>query len=230
VFNRATGRRGVSYDYFVCGRNKTGTCDLPHLPVPHVEDAVTRLWGTLRLSDAFIADVHTMIREVLDDATTSSRLAREQLTTQLAALQRQEDNLVDLAANGSLPTGTIRTRLTRIATERTAIQAKLADTPDRLAEDASVIQAQLDLLAHPDEIYLRLTDTGRRLINQAVLDQILIDAVTDPTDAHHAAGHAAQDDEGPAVSGGPSAINLPRMEQGGGWNKPCGLSISLPGA
>jgi hypothetical protein len=31
-------------------------------------------------------------------------------------------------------------------------------------------------------------------------------------DAHHAAGQAGANDEGPAVSGGPFAINLPRME------------------
>ena len=59
---------------------------------------------------------------------------------------------------------------------------RLADTTDHLTAGAAVLQAQLDLLTAPDELYAQFTEHGRRLINQAVFDQILIDAIPDPTD------------------------------------------------
>ncbi len=124
----------------------------------------------------------SLMHEVLADTQAGTRLLHDQLTAQLAALQRQEENLIDLAADGQLPTEGVRTRLTRIATEKAALQARLSDTGDHLADAAGVLDAQLQLLTAPDELYAQLTDHGRRLLNQAVLDQILIDAVPDPAD------------------------------------------------
>ena len=87
--------------------------------------------------------------EVRTDTQASPRLQREQLTNQLAALQRHEENLIDLAADGTLPSTAVRTRLTRLSSERTRIQDRLADTTDHLAAGAAVLRAQLDLLTPP---------------------------------------------------------------------------------
>jgi hypothetical protein len=72
-------------------------------------------------------------------------------------------------------TGKVRTRLTRLQTQRRKIQERLADTDDQLQQGAAVLEAQLDLMSHPDELYRRLNDHGRRLLNQVVFDRLLID-------------------------------------------------------
>jgi hypothetical protein len=49
-----------------------------------------------------------------------------------------------------------------------------------MASGAAVLETQLDLLQHPQELYRQLSDHGRRLLNQATFDEILIDQ--DPDD------------------------------------------------
>jgi site-specific DNA recombinase len=187
VITQATGRHGGQYAYFMCTARRHGECDLPHLPIEYVEDAVTAYWTTQRLSPQFTADVRANLQTVLDETTISRRLLHDQLTRELAGIDRQEENLLDLAADATLPTSKVRTRLTRLQTRRQQIQHRLADTDDCLHEGAAVLHAQLDLLQHPDQLYRQLNDHGRRLLNQAIFDELLIDQ--DPDDqAIHIAG------------------------------------------
>jgi site-specific DNA recombinase len=175
IITKATGRRGVDYFYFLCRGRQERVCDLPHLPMEHVEEAVLRYWSTQRLSEDFIAHVRKNLRTVVEEMTTSLRLMSEQLTTELARIDRQEENLLDLAADGSLPSDKVRTRLTRLKAERKEIQGRLANSDDRLGSGATVLEMQLDLLEHPQELYRQLTDHGRRLLNQAVFYELFVE-------------------------------------------------------
>jgi hypothetical protein len=75
------------------------------------------------------------------------RLLREQLTAELGKLDRQEENLLDLAADASLATVQLRRRLRQIQSSRTEIRERLDASDDQLAQGASVLEAQLRLLA-----------------------------------------------------------------------------------
>jgi site-specific DNA recombinase len=243
VLTRATGRHGGEYAYFLCLGRRDGACDLPHLPTEYVEDAVERYWSTQRLSEEFTTRMRTDMQAVLDETTTSRRLLHDQLTTELAAIDRQEENLLDLAADATLSTSKVRTRLTTLQTQRRQIQARLADTDDHLHQGATVLEAQLDLLQRPDELYRGLSDHGRRLLNQAIFDELLIDQDPDDQAIHipgqtyaepvrelmtaaHAHRHSsdATNDSRPAVNGGPvvwgTSAGLPTpIQWDRGWNK-----------
>jgi site-specific DNA recombinase len=178
---KATGRRGSDYYYFLCRGRQDGHCDLPYLPTDHVEDIVERYWTTQRLPADFSTQVRATMRAVLEETTASKRLLHDQLASELAAIDRQEENLLDLVADTTLAidaapaTAKIRTRLARLQKQRQHLQERLADTDDRLHHGAAVLEAQLDLLQRPDELYRRLNDHGRRLLNQAIFEELLID-------------------------------------------------------
>lgn len=57
---------------------------------------------------------------------------------------------------------------------REQLKARPADSDDRLAQGAAVLEAQLVLL-QPSSAYRQLSDYGRRLLNQAMLEELLID-------------------------------------------------------
>ncbi len=175
IITKTTNRHGVSYMYFFCrGRQEAG-CDLPHLPVEHVEDAVTRHWATERISEEIQARIGQGLKTVLDETTASLRLLREQLSVELARIDRQEENLLDLAADSSLDTGKVRTRLSRLQSQRKEIQGRLGNSDEHMAQGAAVLAMQLDLLQNPQELYRQLSDQGRRLLNQAMFEELLID-------------------------------------------------------
>jgi site-specific DNA recombinase len=98
----ATGRNGTDYFYFLRSGRQEGVCDLPYLPMEHVEDAVLRYWGSQRLSEGYIQRVRENVQATLDATNASLLLLRERLTAKLANIDRQEENLLDLAADASL--------------------------------------------------------------------------------------------------------------------------------
>jgi hypothetical protein len=49
IITKTTGRRGSDYFYFLYRGRQEGYCDLPHLPMEHVEDAILRYWASQRL-------------------------------------------------------------------------------------------------------------------------------------------------------------------------------------
>jgi hypothetical protein len=175
VITKATGRRGTDYFYFLCRGRQEGVCDLPHLPMEHVEYAVLSYWATQSLPKGFAARVRQNLQAVLDELSTSLRLMREQLTAELGKIDRQEENLLDLAADGTETSDKIRSRLTRLQAERKEIHQRLATSDERMAQGAAVLETQLDLLQRPQELYRQLNDHGRRLLNQATFEELLVD-------------------------------------------------------
>ncbi len=240
IYTETTGSRGTTYSYFKCLR-RGRECHLPHLPTHLVEDAITDYWATQRLPEPFTTQVRTDLHEVLHEADTSQRLLHDQLTQELARVDRQEENLIDLAASAADTSNNarIRTRLTELQNRRTELQHRLNDTDNRLQQGADVLTAQLDLLQRPDELYRRLNDNGKRQLNQAIFEELLIDldpehpdptitgqTYTEPvhdllTTAHgHPQTAPSTERSRGAVNDGPSAVHPPDpIEQVTGWNK-----------
>lgn len=163
----------------------------------------------------------------------------EQLTTELARIDRQEENLIDLAATASdtSDNARIRTRITELQTRREQFKTPLEDTGERLQQGADVLTIQLDPLEHPDELYRRLPGSGRHQLNQAIVEQLLVDLdpedpedpedpdvtiagqnQTDPvhdlmTAAHHKqASTSPKRDRGTVIDGPSVAFSAGRME------------------
>ena len=244
ILTKARGRRGVDYFYFLCRGRQQGLCDLPHLPVEHVDDAVLRHWATEQISEEIQTRVRQGLKAVLDETTTSLRLLHEQLTVELARIDREEENLLDLAADGSFDTSKVRTRLTRLHAKRREIQERLTSSDERIAQGADVLQMQLDLLRDPQALYRQLSDHGRRLLNQAMFEKLLVDQdrehailIAEPTYTEPVRelmlavhGHHAQHDSEPTANANRPAVNdepargtladlLSPVFEGGGWSK-----------
>jgi site-specific DNA recombinase len=240
IYTEATGSRGTTYTYFKCIRRGSRDCDLPHLATHLVEDAVTAFWTTQRLPHSFITRVRVDLRDVLNEADASRRLLDGQLTHELARINRQEENLIDLAANATdnSDNSRIRTRLTELQTRRRDLQARLDDSSDHLQQGAAVLEAQLDLLQHPDDLYRRFNDNGKRQLNQAIFEALLIDLdpdadititgpqYTEPVQELMTTAlspfRSPQTPENPSrtTNSGPTGVLPPsRIEQDRGWNK-----------
>lgn len=69
--------------------------------------------------------MHAAVAATVADNQTSQRLAKADLATKLRELDQQEERLLDLAADGTLPPGKIRARINGIQRKRTALSARL---------------------------------------------------------------------------------------------------------
>jgi len=157
IIQHTVNSRGSEYTYFFCRNKQNGSCPSPHVNVIRIEDAVEDHYATIRFSPEFIADVRTHLAQTLADQESATRLLKQQLTTQLHGLDAKEENLIDLAADGTLPQAKIKQKLREIERERKHLTERLQVTSEDLSDTARLIEACLTLLTNPQELYRRWT-------------------------------------------------------------------------
>ena len=174
IYTEAKGRTGGIHPYFFCRLRQTKTCDLPYLPMHQVERAIEAHYQTLALPGDFIDSVQAALRETMEQQQESTQALHDTLRRQLARLVVQEERLVDLAADGSLPQGRIRARLNKIALDRQSIEEKLGRTGDELAAGAELLRTSLELSRDPAGLYRRAPDRVRRFLNETFFERFYV--------------------------------------------------------
>lgn len=92
------GRRGIIYPYFFCyGRQKGNGCELPYIPLEHVEKLVETYWRKVQLPTDAIGQIREKVREHIRVMQTlnSKEVARQR--KRLTKLEREERKLLQLA-------------------------------------------------------------------------------------------------------------------------------------
>jgi hypothetical protein len=118
----------------------------PHVNVTLVEDAVERHYSAIRFSQPFIADMRDQIDAMLGEQEKSARLLRKQITAQLKELDTKEENLIDLAADSTLPRTKVKEKLRDIGRERRRLEERLDTANADLTDSAQLVNAGLALL------------------------------------------------------------------------------------
>jgi len=122
IYTEATGNGG-RYGYYVCRSRQEGLCDLPHLPVAQVENAITAHYTLLPVPEDFADAVRAELETTMADQQRLTRELHTTLTKQLTKLEAREERLIDLAADGVLTRAKIHQRSNAIQLERARIQA-----------------------------------------------------------------------------------------------------------
>ena len=181
VLANVKGRGDDVYEYFFCRQTQERLCDSRYAQVPRIEQAVERYWASLRLSPELVERIRAGIQRTIDHDQKAARELHAHLTEELQRLDVKQENLLDLAADGDMPKETIRKRLNDIATARKRLTERQERTEHKLAAVLNYIDAAIDLLENPGELYLSASDTIRRRLNQALFKRlyVYIDEVTD---------------------------------------------------
>ncbi len=174
ILQRAVGRQGNEYFYFFCIGAQDHSCDAPYSNVDRVEEAIEDHYKTIRFTPAFITAMRSGMESALSDTEAAQRLLRKQLEDQLINLDTKEENLLDLASDGTLPQGKIRARLADIGRQREKLRTELTTVADDLSEGAEFLQANLRLLEDPHALYMGASDEIRRKLNQAIFKHIFV--------------------------------------------------------
>jgi hypothetical protein len=237
IVQRAKGNGG-EYFYFYCRGRQQGQCDQPYMNVLAVEEAVARHFATVTFPEEFKAKVRAGLDVAVQSDTQGTEALRTRLTERLAALDTQETNLIDLAADRELPKAKIREKLIGIRNEREQIQQEVVRLDSELDVGRQVFEAALALLDRPRALYEQAGPALRRVIAQAIFTKLKVDGrmVTDeelaePYDVLVPAGRAyyrkdplLRDGvgfhEGMSADGLTSTDLLQLALWGTGWSKP----------
>jgi chromosome segregation ATPase len=135
---------------------------------------VAEHYRTVTLSPDFVGAVRANLNAALDDQLASLRLLREQAENQLARLSTQEDNLIDLAADGGLDSSKVRTKLREITRHREQLKGELTALDGDLKPGLDLIDAYLRLLENGYELYQFSGDQVRRDLNQTIFNHVYV--------------------------------------------------------
>ena len=183
IYTLARGRNGQHWAYYVCRGRQDGLCDLPYLPVDHVEEAVVREYAHLELGDNFNSAIRDQLDQVVRDQHKVTAEFQASLTMKLAKLEHAEERLIDLVADGTLPTAKARTKLTKIKQERERLRDQVTEADSQLALGIELVGLALDMLSQPQEAYRQAPDGGRRQLNQAFYEKMYVDDRGEVTDS-----------------------------------------------
>lgn len=180
IIQRATGRHGGEYRYYFCRGVQSHVCDAPYSNLDLVEAAVEEHYRTIRFHPEFITALRNTMRQTLADSASGTRLLRSDLTKQLKSLDVKEDNLLDLAAAGTL----VRTRSNNDSpTSRptSRLTEQLEDVSDDLPNAQHFLDICLRILENPHALYMTASDETRRRLNQAIFSHLFVynEKVTD---------------------------------------------------
>jgi site-specific DNA recombinase len=175
IIQRTINSKGAEYLYFFCRGRQKGACLAPYVNVALIEDAVEHHYTAIRFSQPFITEMRDQIDAVIGEQEESGRLLRKQITAQLKELDTKEENLIDLAADSTLPRTKVKDKLRDIARERRRLEGRLDTANADLTDSAQLVNVGLALLEQPDQLYRRSNDQQRRLLNQAIFHAIYIE-------------------------------------------------------
>jgi site-specific DNA recombinase len=172
---------GGRYLYFFCLRKQDHQCDSHYNGGDMIEDAIVEHYATVRFPEDMAARLRKAMHDTIAEEERTERLARQQLTTQLRRLDSQEENLLNLAADGEMPTEKIKRRLGTIKRQREKVTEQLAQASGRLAYGVELIERALLLLDNPQALYKALGEEQRRMMNQAIFERFYVieDRVTE---------------------------------------------------
>jgi site-specific DNA recombinase len=185
ILNWAKGNGG-RYLYFFCRRRQQHHCDARYADGDEIEEAITNYYATLHFPKELAAALLQNMYETLAEEERSASLAEKQLKAELTRLDKQEENLLELAANGGLVVAKVRKRLADIARKRALLDERLGEGPERLAVGARLIENAVKLLDNPQKLYRLMSPQQRRHMNQAFFEKLyvnddqIIDAILRP--------------------------------------------------
>jgi site-specific DNA recombinase len=115
------------------------------------------------------------MKEALSDRQSATDLRRKQLRTELARLEVQEENLLDLAAESPTARQKVRQRLNDIEIKRAKLNEEVNQAVADLTAGAELLEAVLKVMGDSGRIYPLLATQDKRLFIQALFTKLYVD-------------------------------------------------------
>ena len=102
IIQRSVGNGG-EYLYWFCRGRQLKICKADYKQYERVEQAIIDHYATVRFTPDFVAKMRQELHNTIADSERHSDALARQVKQQLAKLATQEENLLDLAADGTIP-------------------------------------------------------------------------------------------------------------------------------
>lgn len=176
VFSRHRGRRGGTYDYFLCLKRKTkeNNCLRPGVRVERIEEGIARFYGTFQFSSRLVEQTRAAVRA--EHAATQAEASRGLRQAQVHKQQAQDERQKLLAAHyaGAIPQDLLATEMQRLTRMLAAAEAEIAAASSTVANVEQTLTEALAVAGSCEQAYLLAPDSIKRQINQGLFVKLFI--------------------------------------------------------
>ena len=165
---------GGRYLYFFCVRKQQHLCQSRYADGDAIELAVARFYGAIRFPADLADRLRGRMSGMMDQEKNATRLLNKQLRIEIERLDTQEENLIDLAADGRLAVDKVKRRLADVQRKRDLVTERLGESDERLEVGVRLIEDALRLLADPQTLYRMLSPDQRRRMNLAIIEKLYV--------------------------------------------------------
>ena len=186
TFVKARGKMGTIYPYFACiSRVARGACDLPYLSAEATEQRLAERYAQIKVQqlattdpaawEAHIEDVRAAVDVAIAGMRHTNERTRRQQTARLAAIKTKQTKLLDAYLDETLPRQLVAEKQAALGAEQREAERIMALVDCHAHALESVLHELLDLARNLEASYAAGDHVTRRLINQNVFDQVIVD-------------------------------------------------------
>ncbi|WP_082822809.1 recombinase family protein [Microbacterium sp. T32] len=173
VYSQNVGNGGT-YEYYLCAAKQRGNCTIGTMRLDDIETAVARAVAAERFHTESVDTIRREVTRAMETLQAADRELKDSLRKQLTTLETQEDRLIDLAADGTMPSDKLRGRLNDITLQKASIKERLVKTETHLRSGAERVLAYVDLLENPGDLYVSLAGNTRRDLLAAFFQRLIV--------------------------------------------------------
>lgn len=169
--------RGGTYPYFICiGRQQKRTdCKLRALRIEQVEDAITRHYRAVQLSEKELVDVRAFLEEELSGLRLDAERERRVQDRRLVGLFAERKKLLDAHYADAVPLDLLKSEQERLAREIDSAESRLAEVEGDFKKAEGNLQRALTRVGDCETAYREAAGPLRRQFNLAFFKRLLID-------------------------------------------------------
>ena len=177
LFGYGRSKTGDQHAYFFCSQrhSRAKSCDLPYIPADLIEREVDGIWAGERIEAEVARELETRLAADLQAQNAQTVKEAADLSKRIEKLKRERYRWAEMAMEGGVPADIAKEKQGQLAQQLDSCEAALGRVA-RVQHGAMVtLTGALRLLEHCHEAYVKHSESGRRLMNQACFHGIDVD-------------------------------------------------------
>ena len=176
VYSRNTGRRGGTYEYFVCLNRhaKRRPCGRRYLPVSAVEAGVENFYTTFRIAPQRAEAIRDSVLAELAAEREQAAADQDRASRRLANLTNQRKAVLQAHYAEALPLDLLKEEMDRLTREMIETERLIHDAAKTVDQLDATLQQALTVASRCHEYYQTAPPHVRRQINQGFFTKLLI--------------------------------------------------------
>jgi site-specific DNA recombinase len=177
-FSRTINRHDVAYDYFFCaGRKRRNDCAVKYIEVEKIERKIEAKWQHIRLDPQYAKLLRAVILEELQQTYLNNQQLKQSASKQRTQIMAEQKKLLEAFYASAVPLDLLKQEQDRLAIELDKIEETLRENSLIVANIEKNLERCLEIVKDCHNAYLNAKPRYRRLMNQAVFSQLLVDDV-----------------------------------------------------